>query len=247
MPDHEALQILSIVFRVVQIVAAALLVLTVGCAAIILLRALFVKHRLLRPVEAPSRPPSQSLQSQIALACQVEFQSLGLWTDAEEGSDKGHIYTFMLSPDACILFQVRHDRLSPPYRFITPLADGRWLITGIPGDEADLSGLDDELVFPRGFHAMLSRHRARIMVPASAVLTLSPDSTARLLREHEQACLNRLVAAKLARIVPGQEDQWRYTLRGAVRLTRVWLCNLRKHQKMLADQRKRPDKLRLER
>ncbi|HVP10756.1 MAG TPA: hypothetical protein VMV94_06150 [Phycisphaerae bacterium] len=246
MADPETQQLLSIIFRVVQIAATVMMVLVAGCTALVFLSALFAKHRRLRPTEAPSRPPSQALQSLIALARQVEFQSVGLWTDAEEGSDTGNMYTFMLSPDACILFCVRHDRLSPPHRFITPLADGRWVITSIVVDEADLSGLDDEQRLPGGFHAVLSRHRARIAAPSAAVLAFSPDSMARHMHEHEQARLDRLVAAKLAKPVPGREDQWRYTLRGAVRQASTWLRNLRQYQKLRVDQRKQPIKLRLE-
>ncbi len=246
MVDPEAKQLLSIIFLVVQVIGGVALALMAAFAAIAFLRALFVKHRPLRPLEWPSHPASQGVQSLIALASEAGFQSVGFWTDAKEDSDKGQIYTLMLSPDARILFHVRHDRFSPPYRFITPLADGHWVVTGTTDDEADLSGLDDKLWFPRGFHAILSRHRTRIGALSSAILALSPDSMSRRLREHEQARVDRLVAAKLARFVPGQQVEWRYALRGAVRQTRVCLRHLREYQKMLADQRKQPDKLRLE-
>lgn len=247
MVDPEAQQLLSIIFLVVQVIGGVALALIAAFAAIAFLRALFVKHRPLRPLEWPSHPASQGVQSLIALASEAGFQSVGFLSDADEGSDKGHVYTLMLSPDACILFYVRHDRLSPPYRFMTPLADGHWVITGVMADEMDLSGLDDEQVLPRGFNTMLSRHRARIVASSSALLVFSPDSITQHLHEHEQARLDRLVAAKLAKFVPGQRAQWRYTLRGAERQTRACLRRLREYQKMLADQRKRPEKLRLER
>lgn len=244
--DPEALQLLSIIFFVVQIIGGVALALMAGCAACVFLQALWVKHRPLRPLESPSHPASRGVRSLVALASEAGFQSVGFLSEADKGSDKGHVYTLMLSSDACILFHVRHDRLSPPYRFMTPLADGHWVITSVMTDEMDLSGLDDEQMLPRGFNTMLSRHRARIAASSSALPVFSPDSITQHLHEHEQACLNRLVAAKLAKFVPGQEAQWRYTLRGAGRQTRACLRRLREYQKMLADQRKRPEKLRLE-
>jgi hypothetical protein len=107
----------------------------------------------------------------------------------------------------------------PAYQtwLMTPLADGRVLVTTDNNDEGDLSGLYvTRRVLNAPFPELLATHRAQMQKHGAAVATFAePTALDALMRVYDRR-VERLVGRGLANHVYADRAQWRYTALGGL-------------------------------
>jgi hypothetical protein len=155
----------------------------------------------------------------VAEAGSAGYATLGVFTDGDRGFKEG-IITLMLSPDRIVLLWVLHHALGGRHRLITRSADGHWLITSSITGLRDLSGLQDEQMLRNAPLAALEEcHRQRLAAWGRPAMPWDPRSVAPDILAYERSRVEHMAAAGLARYLH-RGYVYRYTLRGAARLTR---------------------------
>ncbi len=137
-------------------------------------------------------------------------------------------YDFRLSPDRDTLALIGSGTVAgvpqAGLSLYSATADGRVLATGTVAGDADISGVEEQRVWPgSGFDAVWDRHQRR-----SAGVVVEPFPAASPLASY--FCIRRLKAEALvgrgyARYLDADQAVWRYTLRGAVvfAVTAMWV------------------------
>jgi hypothetical protein len=188
--------------------------------------ALIEKRRLLMLTPVEDDRASRAMARNAApleLAARAGFRWLGVYSD-REGMIEG-ILALLLSEDAGTLM-VRSCRAELSTRFITPLLDGRWVVTADFGGEDDLSGLYMQAMLPTDpFPHVYSYHLQRVAELSRDTPAVTFDA-ATLLEEillQEQTRVQMLIDRGLARRLFGPDDRWKYTLTGALRIAAAGL------------------------
>lgn len=157
----------------------------------------------------------------------IGFHKIGNFIDGDKGVLKGNLLA-MLSPDGTTLLLLMWSKLMSRFKIMSRV-DGRWIITGDSAGIPDLSGVDAEEVLPNAkFHEALQHHMLRLARFGGACVELDSRTLTKELHSQNVRRVDRYESLRYAKRIYLNGELYRYTIKGAIRVTMNFFTNILK-------------------